>query len=119
MRRRSGQLLPLELDILEAALDLRADGEPDFHGFALAKRLQQLADARRLTSHGTLYKALARLERAGLLGSSWENPEVAASEGRPRRRFYRVTGQAEVAIEVARRLHQQADARSTPRLQPS
>ncbi len=119
MRRRTGQLLPLELDILEAALDLRADGEPDFHGFAVAKRLQQLEDAKRLTSHGTLYKALTRLERAGLLASSWEDPEIAAREGRPRRRFYRVTGQAEMAVKVARRLQQQAETRPTPRLQPS
>lgn len=119
MRRRSDQLLPLELDIVEAALDLRADGEPNFHGFALAKRLQQLASAKSLTSHGTLYKALARLERAGLLVSSWEDPEIAASEGRPRRRFYQVTGQAEVAVEVARRLQQQEPARRAPKLQPS
>lgn len=119
MRRRSDQLLPLELDILEAALDLRADGEPHFHGFAVAKRLQELEDAKRLTSHGTLYKALARLERAGLLSSSWEDPDIAASEGRPRRRFYRVTGEAEVAVQVARRLHQPAHGRRAAGLQPS
>jgi PadR family transcriptional regulator len=118
MRRRSDQLLPLELDILEAALDLRSDGEPHFHGFAVAKRLQEQDGAKRLTAHGTLYKALARLERAGLLESSWEDPDVGAAEGRPRRRFYKVTGQAEVAVQVARRL-QDVEPQSAPRLQLS
>lgn len=40
---------------------------------------------------GTLYPLLARLESAGWLKSEWEN--VDPSEvGRPRRRFYRLTG---------------------------
>jgi PadR family transcriptional regulator PadR len=37
---------------------------------------------------GTLYPLVARLERAGLLESAWEPP---AAEGRPRRRYYRLT----------------------------
>jgi len=40
---------------------------------------------------GTLYPMLARLEKAGWLSSAWE--EINPSEaGRPRRRFYRLTG---------------------------
>lgn len=118
MRRSRGQLLPLELDILEAALDLRAGGEPEFHGFAVAKRLQEQESAKRLTAHGTLYKALARLEQAGLLESTWEDAQLAAAAGRPRRRLYRVTGDAEVAVRTARTLSARVH-RSGPGLQPT
>lgn len=91
VRRRPGRLLPLEHAILAAAAELHRDDDPLFHGYAMARSLQ--ADGRRgLTSHGTLYKALSRLDRAGLLSARWEDPEIAASEDRPRRRLYQITG---------------------------
>lgn len=40
---------------------------------------------------GTLYPFLARLEKAGWLRSEWEVVDPSES-GRPRRRFYRLTG---------------------------
>ena len=40
MRRREGTLIPLEISILSAGLGLRNAGEPDFHGFQLAKELR-------------------------------------------------------------------------------
>jgi PadR family transcriptional regulator, regulatory protein PadR len=101
MRRKPGTLLPIEISILEAALDLRAAGEPEFHGFYIAGRIREREQARRLTAHGTLYKALERMERAGLLESSWEDPEAAAAERRPRRRLYAVTGAGERALKTA------------------
>jgi PadR family transcriptional regulator len=91
MRRKEGSLVPLEVSILEAALELRRRGVTEAHGFLLAKEMREEHHARRLTAYGTLYKALDRLERAGYLESRWEDPMVAAGEGRPRRRFYRVT----------------------------
>ena len=101
MRRRKGALIPIEAAILEAAVDLQRRGEPEFHGFFIAKVLRDRDDARRLTAHGTLYKALARLQKAGFVDSRWEDPDAAAAEGRPRRRLYRVTGLGErVAAEV-------------------
>jgi DNA-binding PadR family transcriptional regulator len=77
-----------------------------FHGFEMAKQLQEVDEAQRLTAHGTLYKALSRMETAGMLESNWEDPQKAADEGRPRRRLYRITGAGEVALsqlEAARR----------------
>ena len=103
MRRKPGQLLDLEAQILAVAVDVLVDGDPpEVHGFALAKRLADREGSQRLTSHGTLYKALARLEDAGLLSSRWEDHEVAEDAGRPRRRLYRVTsaGQAALAVHV-------------------
>jgi PadR family transcriptional regulator PadR len=91
MRRKEGSLVPLEVSILGAALELQQRGIAEAHGFLLAKELRDGAHARRLTAYGTLYKALDRLERAGLLSSRWEDPLIAARDSRPRRRFYRVT----------------------------
>jgi DNA-binding PadR family transcriptional regulator len=42
-------------------------------------------------SSGTLYPLLARFETAGWLESEWENVD-ASEAGRPRRRFYKLTG---------------------------
>jgi len=97
-RRKPGTLLPLETEILEAALSI--DGA--FHGFALAQDLREQRGSRALTSHGTLYKALARLEEFGLLRSRWEAAAAAASEGRPRRRLYELTREGARAAERGR-----------------
>ena len=40
---------------------------------------------------GTVYPALSRLERDGLVRSAWEDEAAAHAEGRPARRYYRVT----------------------------
>ena len=99
MRRRPGALLPIELSILEAGIELRLRGAGHFHGFLIAKEIKEREGARLLTAHGTLYKALDRMEKAGLLESQWEDPATAALESRPRRRMYLVTiaGQAALA----------------------
>ena len=102
MRRKPGTLIPIEQDILEAGLALSRRGEPAFHGFLIAKEIQDDAEAKRLTSHGTLYKALDRLERAGHLASKWEDPEEAAIQQRPRRRLYQVTVTGAQALAKSR-----------------
>jgi PadR family transcriptional regulator, regulatory protein PadR len=102
MRRRRGILLPIEVSILEAAVRLRGQGQDEFHGFLVAKEMREADAARRLTAHGTLYKALDRMERAGLLESHWEDPTLAAEAGRPRRRLYRITGLGDRAALTAR-----------------
>jgi PadR family transcriptional regulator PadR len=101
-RRKAGTLLPLEFEILEAALSMRRDGQSTFHGFGLAQTMREQSGSRALTAHGTLYKALGRLEEFGLLASHWEDP-AAAPEGRPRRRLYELTGDGARAAERAPR----------------
>ncbi|MEP6478679.1 MAG: helix-turn-helix transcriptional regulator [Rhodoglobus sp.] len=97
-RRQTGVLLPLELDILSAGIDLQiANGS--FYGFALAKTLS--APGHALTAHGTLYKALARMTASGLLEAEWEASEIGETAGRPRRRLYRVTGLGAEALASA------------------
>jgi DNA-binding PadR family transcriptional regulator len=102
MRRKAGSLVPLELSILEAGIELAVRGAQYFHGFLIAKEVKEREDARLLTAHGTLYKALDRMQKAGLLESEWEDPVAAAAEGRPRRRLYRVTVAGQAALAEAR-----------------
>jgi hypothetical protein len=90
-RRKPGTLVPLELEILEVALTTSRSGDATFHGFGLAHAMREQRGSRALTGHGTLYKALGRLEEFGLVVSRWEDP--AAAEGRPRRRLYELTGE--------------------------
>lgn len=101
MRRKPGVLLPLEQSILSVGLVLHARGVAEFHGFQLAKLIQEQQQARNLLGYGTLYKALDRLAEAGLLERWWEDPAQAAAEGRPRRRFYAVTAAGQTALADA------------------
>ena len=68
----------------------------------MAREIKERQDARLLTAHGTLYKALDSLRRLGFLESEWEDQLLAAQEGRPRRRFYSVTAAGEAAVVKAR-----------------
>jgi DNA-binding PadR family transcriptional regulator len=102
MKRKPGAILPIEEAILSAGIDFRQRGQAEFHGFAIAKRMQEIGEAAQLTAHGTLYKALGRLAAAGLVESRWEDADVALSEGRPRRRLYRITGLGEKALATVR-----------------
>jgi DNA-binding PadR family transcriptional regulator len=97
MRRKSGALLAIEAAILNAALELRRRGLGAFHGFLMATELKEHGDTRTLTAYGTLYKALDRMERAGLLASRWEEAGIAEAGGRPRRRLYEITALGEEA----------------------
>lgn len=47
---------------------------------------------------GTVYPTLGRLKRAGLVRSRWEDQRVADREGRPRRRYYELSGNGARAL---------------------
>jgi predicted transcriptional regulator len=53
---------------------------------------------------GTVYPALRRLERDGLVRSQWESQAVADAGQRPPRKYYRITrsGQATLAASQKR-----------------
>jgi len=86
-RRKPGSLLSLEVEILQAAAARSVGGDSSFHGFGLAHAMGE-GRSGKLIGHGTLYKALARLEEMGLLDSRWEDDPP---DGRPRRRLYQLT----------------------------
>ena len=64
---------------------------------------------------GTLYPIIARLEQEGWLASEWENPHLHEGQGRPRRRYYWMTGAG--AAEAPTLLERQT--RRVPTGQPS
>ena len=96
------------------ALVLQALARGFHHGF-------DIMDATGLPS-GTVYPILRRLDREGLVESTWEDHAEAQKEGRPPRRYYEITpaAQATLAEAAARyRALDQALRRSPRRLKPS
>jgi DNA-binding PadR family transcriptional regulator len=70
---------------------------------ALARGLRygfEIMDLTALPS-GTVYPILRRFEHGGLVSSSWEETEAAHEQGRPRRRYYRLTAAGESALTQA------------------
>jgi DNA-binding PadR family transcriptional regulator len=84
----------MTMSVLKVVAALLADPTADRYGL-------QLMQDTGLPS-GTLYPILVRLERAGWVESRWEDIDPAA-EGRPSRRYYRLTadGATEARREVA------------------
>ena len=52
-------------------------------------------------SSSGMYPALRRLESAGLVESEWEQGNEAQLEGRPARKYYRLTADGETARQDA------------------
>ncbi len=91
MGRRKPRLTAQTLKVLTALI---TSGSSETSG-------AQIADSTNLMS-GTLYPILIRLEEAGWVESRWETEEPSKL-GRPRRRFYRVTGIGEMEARAAAR----------------
>lgn len=81
-------------------------------GFASLQVLRAVADGhtygfdvidRTGLPSGTVYPALASLERRGLVRSRWESRDEAEAEGRPRRRYYGITPPGTAALDAAAR----------------
>jgi DNA-binding PadR family transcriptional regulator len=75
--------------VLEALL---ADPDAEHYGSQLGSRAA--------LPSGTVHPILARLERAGWVGSRWEEIDPA-EHGRPRRRYYRLTPEGRRAATAA------------------
>lgn len=96
------------------ALVLQALSQGFHYGF-------DIMDATGLPS-GTVYPILRRLDREGLLQSSWEDPADAQKQQRPPRRYYAITPDGErMLADATARYHtlEQAIAPSSSRLKPS
>ena len=93
---------------------LSAEHAWEFHGFLIAKEMAKGREAKLLTAQGTLYRALNRLERYGLLESRWEDASETARARRPLRRLYRITAggiRAVESLQAARARHPGPSAR--------
>lgn len=69
------------------------------HGHGIAVTIQRTSDDDLLIDHGSLYPALQRLERQGLIRSKW-----GTSELNRRARFYQLTraGRAQLTAETGK-----------------
>jgi PadR family transcriptional regulator len=50
---------------------------------------------------GTVYPALRRLEKAGMVESTWEDEKMAHQDQRPARKYYKLTGNGRAALSEA------------------
>lgn len=76
-------------DLLQGTLDLlilRVIAQGPMHGWAIAKRIEQISNEVLLVQQGSLYPALHRLERQGWIKAEW-----AASENNRRAKYYELT----------------------------
>jgi PadR family transcriptional regulator, regulatory protein PadR len=71
------------------------------HGFGILARLREMSGGTFDVPEGTIYPALHRLQRQGLLASGWE------SVGGRRRRVYRLTPKGREALVGRRRAWEQ------------
>jgi transcriptional regulator len=81
---------PARSDLVRGTLDmliLRTLVLGQAHGHEIAKHIQRTSDDLLQVEHGSLYPALHRLERRGLVASKWETPQHRNREFR----YYRLT----------------------------
>ena len=90
-----------QIELLQGTLDmlvLKAVSLGGLHGYGVLLRLQQLTGGRLQIQQGSLYPALYRLERKGLIASEW-----GESENKRRAKFYTLTasGRKQLQAETA------------------
>jgi PadR family transcriptional regulator PadR len=78
-----------------AALILQAIDAGDGYGFSVM-------EITGLPS-GTVYPAMRRLERDGLIRSQWERQSIADAEQRPPRKYYKLTRAGRTTLEASQR----------------
>ncbi|HEX5110587.1 MAG TPA: PadR family transcriptional regulator [Vicinamibacterales bacterium] len=90
----TADLLPGTLDMLI----LKAVSLKPLHGYGVLLRIQQISGNALAIPQGSLYPALYRLERQGLIDAEW-----GESENARRAKYYRVTtaGRRRLKDEVA------------------
>jgi PadR family transcriptional regulator, regulatory protein PadR len=94
MSRDRGDLLQGTLDMLV----LKALQLQPMHGWGITERIEQWSESVLQLGQGTLYPALYRLERQGLIASDWR-----VTENNRRARYYALTraGRKHFAGELA------------------
>jgi PadR family transcriptional regulator len=90
----------MRAEVLKGHLDLlllaAVEREPA-HGYRIIESLRLRSEGHFDLAEGTVYPALYRLERAGLLASSW------STESGRKRRLYRLTRRGKRQLERERR----------------
>ena len=91
-----------KLDLLQGTLDmmvLRTLSAGPANGYEIARAIERLSDDVLAVDHGSLYPALHRLEKGGLVAAKWE-----ISPTKRRARYYRLTpaGRKRLVVERSR-----------------
>ena len=91
-----------KLDLLQGTLDmmvLRTLSAGRANGYEIARSIERLSDDVLAVDHGSLYPALHRLEKGGLVAAKWE-----MSPTNRRARYYRLTaaGRKRLVVERSR-----------------
>jgi PadR family transcriptional regulator, regulatory protein PadR len=105
----------MKAEALKGHLDgmlLAALEEGPRHGYAIMETLRTGSGGRFDLPTGTIYPALHRLERAGLMQTSWEQ-----ANGR-RRRMYELTPAGRRALDTERSTWREFSAAVTAMLEP-
>lgn len=82
-------MAPAKPDLPQGTLDLlvlRTLALEPLHGYAIAQRLQQVSRDVVVVQQGTLYPALHRLEKRGLLTAEWKPSDTGRDA-----KYYRLT----------------------------
>jgi PadR family transcriptional regulator, regulatory protein PadR len=93
-------MTPLQkADLLQGTLDLlilKVVALGPVHGYGISQRIRQISDSVLQVQQGSLYPALQRLEKRGLLVADW-----GESENGRQARFYRLSakGRKQLAAE--------------------
>ena len=89
-----------QTDALRGSLDLlilKTLSLAPMHGWGINQRVQQISEGVLEVNQGSLYPALLRLEKAGLVTSDWDT-----TDNNRRARYYRLTptGQHTLGVEL-------------------
>ena len=90
-----------QTDALRGSLDLlvlKTLSLAPLHGWGISQRVQQISDGVLEVNQGSLYPALQRLEKDGLITSEW-----GTTDNNRRARYYRLTaaGRRALGVELA------------------
>jgi transcriptional regulator len=87
-----------QTEVLRGSLDLLVlktlSLEP-MHGWGISRRIQQLSEGALDVNQGSLYPALQRLEKEGLIASAW-----GTTDNNRQARYYRLTASGRRALRV-------------------
>jgi PadR family transcriptional regulator PadR len=88
-------------DVLQGTLDLMVlktlDVMGSMHGYALARRIEQISEDAVSLNQGTIYPALLRLQQCGWISAEW-----GVSDSNRRAKFYTITrsGKKQLILET-------------------
>lgn len=85
-----------QTDALRGSLDLlvlKTLSLAPMHGWGISQRVQQISDGALELNQGSLYPALQRLEKDGLITSEW-----GTTDNNRRARYYRITASGRKAL---------------------